>query len=85
MKPHRTLKDFLTDETGFVSRDKMIVSGLVCSSLLWMFGEVGEGYKGHFNRDDYHANCVTNDGASTPSEVHHINETRHLNHTSNCY
>lgn len=84
MENHRTLRDFLIDETGFVSREKLIVSGMVCSSLLWIFGEVGQGYEGHFNKNDYHANCVTNDGGCS-SEVHHINETRHLNHTSSCY
>ncbi len=79
----RSLKGFLMDETGFVTKDKIIVSGMVCGSLWMLLESSASGYTGHFNKNNYHANCLTNDGGC--GVVKHINETRHLNHTSSCY
>ncbi len=78
MKKRKNLRNFLADETGFVSRDKLLVSGLMCTFLVFEMQEIA---MAHLNINNYHANWVTNDD-SCSTLVHHINENRHLSHNS---
>ena len=81
MKKRKNLRNFLADETGFVSRDKLLVSGLMCTFFVFGLEEDSTASSAHLNVSNYHANWVTNDD-SCSTWVHHINENRHLSHNS---
>ncbi len=84
----RNLGSFLSDESGFVSRDSLLKVGgasLVFSCIVLGLSSSGQGYSSHTNvsGDATHVNCLTHPGGC--GQIGHENAIHHIDHTSNCY
>jgi hypothetical protein len=79
----RSVKDFLADEDGFVSKETILKIGLATVAGIGILGAMStDASAGHTNHDS-HNNNTTNSGATAQCvNISHTNAAGHSNHTS---
>jgi hypothetical protein len=83
----KTLKDFVADEDGFVSKETMLKVGLSTVAGIGVLGAMSDAFAGHTSTYSHgnslnFATSVDANGCSVPGNAGHTNTVPHNSHSS---